>query len=104
MNTGFNARIYDVVRRIPAGMVATYGQIAYLIGMPNAARQVGWALAALRDHHVDRPVPWQRVVNAKGEVRTGKEQIRLLTEEGVEFGANGRIDLNRFGWDGFSEA
>lgn len=104
MNSGLHPRIYDAVRRIPPGMVATYGQIAYLIGMPKAAREVGWALAALRNNLVDRPVPWQRVVNAKGEIRTGNEQIRLLEEEGVEIGANGRIDLKRFGWDGLSEA
>ena len=58
-------RIYDVVRRIPAGRVATYGQVAALAGLPGHARQVGYALHALEDHS---GVPWQRVINAGGRV------------------------------------
>ena len=100
MKAGLYADIYYVVRHIPPGMVATYGQIACIVDSPNSARQVGWALAALTNHFVDEPVPWQRVVNAKGEARMGKEQIALLQEEGIKFGEGGRIDLDLFGWDG----
>jgi methylated-DNA-protein-cysteine methyltransferase-like protein len=95
------ARIYSVVRRIPTGRVATYGQVAHLAGLPGHARQVGYALHALA---TDRPVPWHRVLNARGEVslrRTpGAEEIQraFLEEEGVEFDARGRVELNRYQW------
>lgn len=89
------ARIYATVRRIPRGRVATYGQIAKLVGV--GPRQVGYALHALTDPRV----PWQRVINARGEVSERPEadhqRIRLL-EEGVVFDARGRVDLARFGW------
>jgi methylated-DNA-protein-cysteine methyltransferase-like protein len=94
-------RIYSIVRRIPKGRVATYGQIAWLAGIPRQARQIGYALAALRDH---RPVPWHRVVNAKGEISQRSEpgfearQRLLLEREGVAFDAKGRISLSRFLW------
>jgi methylated-DNA-protein-cysteine methyltransferase-like protein len=99
-------RIYDVIRQIPPGRVATYGQIAALAGLPGHARQVG---QALRDTPDGLDLPWQRVINAKGEVsprssfhQTGLEagmQRHLLQEEGVAFDSHGRIDLDRFGWD-----
>lgn len=93
--------VYRVVCRIPAGQVATYGQIAALSGMPRAARQVGWALSALRE---EDDVPWHRVINAQGEIspRGGPEivdlQRALLASEGVEFNARGRIDLECYAW------
>lgn len=96
------ARIYALVKKIPRGRVATYGQIAVLAGIPRHARQVGYALHALTDN---AKVPWQRVVNARGEVslRTWSEnhlrQRILLEDEGVEFGPQGRISLARFGWE-----
>lgn len=97
------SRIYDVVRRIRTGRVATYGQVALTAGLPGHARQVGYAMAALRD---ESDVPWHRVVNARGEVSrraggTAFERIQrvLLEAEGVAFDARGRIDLERFGWD-----
>jgi len=99
---GGYARIYAAVRRIPRGRVATYGQIAALAGIPRHARQVGYALAALRDD----AVPWQRVINAKGEVSPRAEpgwealQRKLLEREGVTFDAAGRVSLARFGWQG----
>lgn len=86
---------------MPRGRVATYGQIAALAGLPGAARQVGYALAALPDGSA---IPWQRVVNARGELSArrdfdGAPRQRLrLAEEGVVFDAAGRIDLRRFGW------
>ena len=97
---GLYDRIYDVVGQIPRGRVATYGQIAYLVGPPCDARRVGWALAALRGRTIEPPVPWQRVVNAKGMSSLGPEQLAILEEEGIELDARGRIDLDRFGWDG----
>ncbi len=98
--------IYAVVRRIPRGRVATYGQIARLAGRPGAARQVGYALSAL--HEPARPVPWHRVVNAQGRISgrspdhperdPEREQRARLEAEGVEFSATGVIDLKRFQW------
>lgn len=93
------ARIYAVVRRIPRGRVATYGQLARLARLANGARQVGYALHALPEHTT---VPWHRVVNARGAIslRGGGDltQRILLEREGVSFGAGGRIDLATFGW------
>jgi len=93
---------YRVVRRIPAGRVATYGTVAREAGFPGRARQVGYALAALPDGH---DVPWHRVVNARGEVSArsaalGYERLQrsLLEDEGVVFDSAGRISLDRFGW------
>jgi methylated-DNA-protein-cysteine methyltransferase-like protein len=96
------ARILAVVRRIPAGRVATYGQVAALAGLPGAARQVGYALFSLPE---PSDVPWQRVVNARGEVSSRAEpgadhfQRHRLEEEGVRFDLQGRIDLARFRWE-----
>jgi methylated-DNA-protein-cysteine methyltransferase-like protein len=94
--------IYAVVRRIPAGRVATYGQIAELAGFPGHARQVGYALYALRPNS---GVPWHRVVNARGGLSVGAvvpegdvEQRIRLEIEGVEFDAGGRIALKLYQW------
>ena len=94
-------RIYAVVRRIPRGRVATYGQVAALAGFPGHARQVGYALHALPR---GTRLPWHRVINAKGEVsrrrRPGDElsQRLLLEREGVCFDARGRVALARLRW------
>jgi methylated-DNA-protein-cysteine methyltransferase related protein len=93
--------IYRVVRRIPRGRVATYGQIAALAGLPGQARLVGYALSAVPAHS---DVPWHRVINAAGRVSLRREssggitQHLLLEREGVRFDAGGRADLGRFGW------
>ena len=93
--------IYRMVCRIPAGRVATYGQIARLAGLPRQARQVGYALAALSDH---KPVPWHRVVNAQGKIspraEPGYEEFQriLLENEGVIFNEDGCIALSRYQW------
>jgi len=92
--------IYAVVRRIPPGKVATYGQIGMSLVPPCPARTVGWALAALGRSGVEKEVPWQRVVNSQGKVSTGPHQRELLEQEGVVFDADGRIDLAEFGWTG----
>lgn len=100
--SGDYERVYAVVRRIPRGRVATYGQVAALAGLPGHARRVGYALHALPE---GTPVPWYRVVNARGEISTGGgepggdlPQRFRLEEEGVEFDERGRIPLERFGW------
>ncbi len=95
-------RIYHTVRQIPAGCIATYGDIARLADLPGHARLVGYALHALPEF---TDVPWQRVINAKGTISLGRaypggelHQRHLLETEGVEFDANGRVDLKRFRW------
>jgi methylated-DNA-protein-cysteine methyltransferase-like protein len=97
-------RIYATVRRIQPGRVATYGQVGLIaLGKPHAARTVGWALHGLPD---GSDVPWHRVVNAAGRiVTTGREgaaaeQRLRLEEEGIIFNPDGRIDFERFGWEG----
>ena len=93
-------RIYEVVRHIPSGQVATYGQVATVVGPPVTARQVGDAMAALRHGAPEPPVPWQRVINAQGKVSTGRHQQQWLGQEGIVFNAKGCTDLRRFGWQG----
>ena len=96
---GLHQRIYRVVERIPRGRVATYGQIARLAGVPGQARLIGYAMHALTS---GSKVPWQRVVNAKGEIsipgENGSWQRRLLEREGVRFDARGRIALATYQW------
>jgi methylated-DNA-protein-cysteine methyltransferase-like protein len=93
--------IYEVISRIPQRRVATYGQIAELVGIPGQPRRIGYALSALSGK---ADIPWHRVINAKGMIssRSGsgpdKLQRRLLKQEGVIFGSSGRIDLSRFQW------
>lgn len=101
------AKIYTVVAAIPAGKVCTYGQVAEMAGLPRAARQVGYALSALRGK--EHQIPWHRVVNAKGEIslkeETGRESLQqtLLEAEGIAFlrADSGvcRIDLAGSRWN-----
>lgn len=101
---GTRARIFAVVRQIPAGRVLTYGQVAMRAGLANGARQAGYAMAAAPDD-----LPWQRVVArsrpgfARISIRdsfTAELQRRFLEAEGVEFSLRGEIDLGRYGWEG----
>ena len=93
--------IYAMIKQIPRGQVATYGQIARLVNQPRWARQVGYALAAL---DADNDVPWHRVVNARGEISRrasgdhDEYQRLLLKDEGVAFDVHGRINLSRYQW------
>lgn len=95
------SRIYEIVRRIPSGRVATYGQVAELAGLGDHARQVGYALSALP---AGTAVPWHRVLNARGEVSLRSEagaelsQRMLLEHEGVRFDARGRVPLEQVRW------
>lgn len=94
-------KIYETVKKIPYGKVATYGQIALLSGNPRWARVVGYAL-----HSNPNPeqIPCYRVVNRNGEVAKsfafggGEAQRKLLEIEGIEFDENGRINLKKYGW------
>ena len=94
-------RIYAAVRRIPKGKVASYGQIARLVGRCTP-RMVGYAMAAVSDDSI----PWHRVINSQGKIsfpensRGAMEQRDLLEDEGIVFGRTGQVDLKRFGWDG----
>jgi len=96
----FFESVYALVREIPRGRVATYGQIAALLGNPRGARAVGWALRALPAGKAAR-LPWHRVVGRGGRISLGErpaglEQRRRLRAEGVRFSA-GRVDLARHG-------
>ena len=90
------------VALIPHGRLATYGQIAELIGAYGCARQVGWALRRLP---LPSPVPWHRVVNARGRIsmspsREGSDwmQRQLLLAEGIAVSADGQLPLRRYLW------
>jgi len=99
VSTGFHERVYDVVRQIPRGQVATYGQVAEILGHPGVARHVGNALAACE--HARVSVPWQRVVNARGMISTsGGTQRTLLEREGVSFTSQGAVSLSEHRWQG----
>lgn len=104
----FHTKVWDLVRQIPYGEVATYGQIALMLPPPPGVefetykafspRWVGSAMAACPDD-----VPWQRVINSQGKIseRPGaQKQKELLLEEGVVFNEKGRIDLKKYGWKG----
>ncbi len=96
----FLQHLYTALAAIPAGRVVTYGQLAVLAGRPGGARWAGRVLSQLPE---GSQLPWHRVINAQGRLSfpTGsaafvRQQV-LLTAEGVEFRASGRIDLKRFG-------
>jgi methylated-DNA-protein-cysteine methyltransferase related protein len=95
-------QIYAVVRKIPIGKVLTYGQVAELAGLDGKARLVGYALFRVE---IASDLPWQRVVNAKGEIsysiaRCGGDYLQktLLEREGIEFKHDNRIDLKIYQW------
>lgn len=94
-------RIYKVVHQVPRGRVASYGQIAEIVGAGCDARMVGYAMAATPD---GSDVPWQRIVNREGKIslpgQGGEIQRMRLEAEGVTFDARNRIDMQRFGWAG----
>ena len=93
--------ILDIVKRIPKGMVATYGQIATIAGTQNP-RLVGFALASLKE---GTEIPWFRVINSKGQISFPEEsdgfkiQYSLLKSEGIIFDAKNRINLEQYGWN-----
>jgi methylated-DNA-protein-cysteine methyltransferase-like protein len=98
----FDQRVWRKVMEIPPGRLATYGQIAVLIGAPGCARQVGWALRRLP---LPSEVPWHRVVNARGCIsmdpsREGSDWMQrdLLIAEGIAVDGSGRLPLEHCRW------
>lgn len=97
----FNEKVYETIRQIPKGKVATYGDIARAIGCPRSARQVGWAL-----HKNPEPIvnPCHRVVFADGSLSPafafGGENVQraLLESEGVEISSENKVDLKIYRW------
>ncbi len=94
--------ILMVVKQIPKGKVATYGQVARIAGIPNNSRQVGSVLKSLPE---ESGVPWYRVVNSRGEIsQRGDENSQefqrvALESEKIQFDDRGRVSLNEFGWE-----
>ncbi len=95
-------KIYETVKQVPYGKVATYGQIATLAGLHRKARLVGYALFRVPG---DTDVPWHRVINAKGEIsespfREGNDYLQrsLLEREGIKFNASGRVNFRQCQW------
>jgi methylated-DNA-protein-cysteine methyltransferase-like protein len=96
-------RIYTVVRQVPTGNVASYGDIAQIVGGGCDARTVGQALNEIPKRGGE-DIPWQRIVNRQGGISTrGLLQRQLLEAEGVAFGGDERIDMQRFRWRGPSD-
>jgi len=110
----FNAQVWEIVRQIPSGKVATYGQIALLIPPPGnmsvkdykafGARWVGGAMSAC-----PQGVPWHRVINAQGKISLRRgggytEQRQLLEAEGVVFDVRERVNFSQYGWSGQEDA
>jgi methylated-DNA-protein-cysteine methyltransferase-like protein len=98
------SRIYQVVRKIPRGCVATYGQVAELAGIPGGARVAGAALKVSKP--ADR-LPWQRVIGKAGKLRGriaihhpvgAAIQRQLLEDEGIAVGDSGLVALDVYGW------
>ena len=99
--TPFTRKAKEVIRAIPRGRVATYGQIAALAGRERAARGVAWIL---HSSSAAAGLPWHRVINGRGGISLGRgrgfeEQKKRLIAEGVVVGRGGRVDLKRFLWE-----
>ncbi|MFA6098981.1 MAG: MGMT family protein [Patescibacteria group bacterium] len=106
MSKNFYNQVYFLVKKIPRGKVATYGQIAALIGSPRAAQMVGWAMHAMDGGRLEE-IPWQRVINREGRISTTciihppDEQARLLKKDGVQVLKKKEghfVDLKKYLW------
>jgi methylated-DNA-protein-cysteine methyltransferase-like protein len=101
MKDTFFKSVYQIVAQVPYGRVVSYGQIALMLGNPQAARQVGWAMRRCPDG-----LPWQRVVTADGTVAGGTfADVRkaMLEAEGVQFLPDGRVDMSVCRWNAEKE-
>jgi methylated-DNA-protein-cysteine methyltransferase-like protein len=101
MTESFHEKVVRVIKKIPKGKVATYGQIAAMAGSPRAARQV---VRALHSSSRKEKLPWYRVINSQGKIGLKEYQgydlqKALLEKEGVKFGINDIVDLNKFQWN-----
>ncbi|MCL2538164.1 MAG: methylated-DNA--[protein]-cysteine S-methyltransferase [Alphaproteobacteria bacterium] len=92
----FNEQVFDIVARIPAGRVATYGQIARMIGRPRMARFVGYA----SNNKASWDLPWHRVVFKDGGLVPGwaDQQYKSLRSEGVKFAKDKKVDMRKYQW------
>lgn len=99
----FPEQVYRLVARCPRGKVVSYGGVAAMLGKPRAARAVGTALRELPDNS---QVPWWRVINSSGRItirgitNIAALQRALLEREGVKFNSSGKIDWEKYGWNG----
>jgi methylated-DNA-protein-cysteine methyltransferase-like protein len=97
----WNHSVWKLVRKIPRGRVASYGQLATMLGKPRKARHVGYALHRTPDEMV---LPWHRVINAQGKISFSAEsqayllQKAMLEAEEITFENGDRIDFDRYGW------
>ena len=92
----FTERVLRIIKGIPVGQVMTYGQVAAAAGSPRGARQVVRVLHSMSEKH---KLPWHRVINAQGEISlTSGNQREMLEMEGIQFGHNGKVDLNVYRW------
>ena len=103
----FYEQVYDLVRQIPRGKVTSYGRVAQMLGRPNAARAVGYALSALKDQQPGaKDVPWHRVLNSQGRItisnreHSADDQARFLRAEGVMVSDDLRVNLDYYLWRG----
>ena len=100
MSSDFYVNVVKIIKQIPAGNVATYGQIAAFAGNHRAARQIAWILNSSSDK---KGLPWHRIINSRGRISlspgTGYElQREMLEIEGVAFLQDDSIDLNKYLW------
>jgi methylated-DNA-protein-cysteine methyltransferase-like protein len=99
--TEFTKKVMKLLKQIPRGQVATYGQIAALAGKPHGARGVGWILNSSAEAY---DLPWQRVINSKGKISFSKrtaeyrEQKKLLIKEKIRFSEDDSISLEIYQW------
>lgn len=101
MTSSWNKKVWDLVQNIPKGRVASYGQLANMLGAPRKARHVGYALHQTPD---DLVLPWHRVINSRGEISFERSteahmlQRAMLEAEAVNFSEKGRVDMKKYGW------
>ena len=103
MNPTIYKKIYEIIRLIPSGKVATYGQISEIVG-GCTARMVGYTASSIP---LESDIPWQRVINCKGKISLRSSGIggelvqqKILEAEGVKFDQLGRTDLEQYRWEG----